>query len=94
MNKIVNRLLAGDKFMIKLHLRRLGSTYIPCGLFAKDLERIKKFQRNRQFRFLKELLDKACFAHDAAYSDSKDLAKGTISDKTLKDKSLWNCYKS
>ena len=74
--------------MIKLHLRRLGSTYIPCGLFAKDLERIKKFQRNRQFRFLKELLDKACFAHDAAYSDSKDLAKGTISDKTLKDKAF------
>ena len=44
MNKIVNRLLAGDKFMIKLHLRRLGSTYIPCGLFAKDLERIKNFK--------------------------------------------------
>ena len=30
-------------------------------------------------------LDKACFVHDAAYSDSKDLAKGTISDKILKD---------
>ena len=25
-----------------------------------------------------------CFAHDAAYSDSKDLAKRTISDKILK----------
>ena len=31
-------------------------------------------------------LDKACFAHDAAYSDSKDLAKRTISDKILKDR--------
>ena len=30
--------------------------------------------------------DKACFAHDAAYSDSKDLAKRTISDKILKDR--------
>ena len=27
---------------------------------------------------------KACFTHDAAYSDSKDLTKRTISDKILK----------
>ena len=31
-------------------------------------------------------LDKACFAHDAAHSDSKDLAKRTIRDKILKDR--------
>ena len=31
-------------------------------------------------------LDKACFAHNAAYCDNKDLAKIAISDKTLKDK--------
>ena len=31
-------------------------------------------------------LDKACFAHDAAYSDGKDLAKRTISRKILKDR--------
>ena len=32
-------------------------------------------------------LDKACFAHDAAYySDGKDLAKRTISEKILKDR--------
>ena len=30
-------------------------------------------------------LDKACFAHDAAYSDSKGLDKKTISDRILKD---------
>ena len=30
-------------------------------------------------------LGKACFAHDTAYSDSKDLAKRTISDKILKN---------
>ena len=28
-------------------------------------------------------LDKVCFAHDAAYSESNDLAKRTISDKIL-----------
>ena len=31
-------------------------------------------------------MDKACFAHDAAYSDSKDLAKRTVTDKILKNK--------
>ena len=30
-------------------------------------------------------LDKACFIHDAVYSDCKDLAKRTVSDKILKD---------
>ena len=31
-------------------------------------------------------MDKGCFVHDAAYSDSKDLAKRTISDKVLKER--------
>ena len=31
-------------------------------------------------------LDEAFFAHDAAYSDSKDFAKRTISGKTFKDR--------
>ena len=34
----------------------------------------------------KNKLDKACFAHDAAYSDSKNLTKRTIADKILRDK--------
>ena len=33
------------------------------------------------------VLDKVSFAHDVAYSDSKDLAERTISDKILKEKS-------
>ena len=35
-------------------------------------------------------MDKACFAHDTAYSDSKGLAKRTQSDKILKDKAFDN----
>ena len=31
-------------------------------------------------------LKKACFAHDVAYSESKGLAKRTISDKVLNDR--------
>ena len=33
-------------------------------------------------------LDKACFTHDATYSDSKDLTKRTAADKILKNKAF------
>ena len=33
-------------------------------------------------------LDKACFTHDAAYSDSKDLTKRTIADKNFKNRAF------
>ena len=33
-------------------------------------------------------LDKACFTHDAAYSDSRDLTKRTVADKILKNKAF------
>ena len=33
-------------------------------------------------------MDKACFAHDAAYSDSKDLTKRTTADTILKNKAF------
>ena len=43
--------------------------------------------KKRLFKtFYKNKLDEACFAHDAAYSDSKDLAERSISDKVLKDR--------
>ena len=82
MNKIVNKiLLAGDKFMPKSHLRQPGITYSACRL--KD----EKFRETSSLKHLyRNELDKACFAHDAAYSDSKDLAKRSISVKILKDR--------
>ena len=33
-------------------------------------------------------MDKACFAHDAAYSDCKDLTKRTVADKILRNKAF------
>ena len=33
-------------------------------------------------------MDKACFAHDATYSDSKDLTIRTVADKILKNKAF------
>ena len=42
---------------------------------------------NTDFIYRNEL-DKACFQHDMAYGKSKDLAKGTQSDKVLRDKAF------
>ena len=36
----------------------------------------------------KNELDKTCFVHDVAYSDSKDLTKRTVADKILKNKAF------
>ena len=44
MDEIVNKsLLAGDKFMPKMHLRQPRFTYSACRPFTKDKERIQKF---------------------------------------------------
>ena len=90
MNATVNKfLLAGDKFMPEMHLRKPGFTYLACGPFTKHTQRIKKFMQTGDTNYIyKNELDKACFAHDATYSDSKDLAKRAQSDKVLKDKSF------
>ena len=88
MNKITNTtLLTGDKFMPELHLKQPGFTYSACGPFTKHRERIQKFRETGNLKHLcRNELDKTCFAHEATYSDSKDLAKRTISDKILKDR--------
>ena len=73
--------------MPELHLKQPGLKYSACGPSTKHRERIQKFRETDDLKHLhRNELDKACFAHDAANSDSKDLVKITISDKTLKDR--------
>ena len=73
--------------MPEFHLKQPGFTYSACGKFTKHRERIKKFRETGNLKHLdRNELDKACFSHDAASSDSKDLAKRNIQDKILKDK--------
>ena len=88
MNKIINKfLLTGDKFMPELHLKQPGFTYSACGPFTKHRERIQKFRETGNLKHLyRNELYKAYFADDAAYSDTKDLVKITISNKILKDR--------
>ena len=45
MNEVVNIfLLAGNKFMSKMHLKQSGFTYSTFGSFTKNKERIQKFK--------------------------------------------------
>ena len=90
MNDIINKfLLAGDKFTPEMHLKQPGFTYSACGSFIKHKQRIQKFMQTGDTNYIyKNESDKACFQHDAAYSDSKDLAKRTAADKVLRDKAF------
>ena len=87
-NNIIKKfLLAGDKFMPEMHLRQPQFVYSACGPFTRHKERIKKFKQTVDTRyFYRNDLDKACFQHDSAYADNKDLINRTKADKTLKDK--------
>ena len=88
MNNIINKfLLAGDKFMPEMHLRQPQFVYSACGPFSRHKERIKEFKRTGDTRDIyRNELDKACFQHDSAYADHKDLINRTKSDKVLRDK--------
>ena len=53
MNEIVNTfLLAGDKFMPKMHLKQPRFTYSACGPFAKNNERSEKFMQTGNADFI------------------------------------------
>ena len=90
MNNTINKLsLAGDKFMPEIYLKQPQFTYSACGPFTKQEQRIQKFKETGDTNYIyKNELDKACFVHDAAYSDSKDLIKRTAADKILKNKAF------
>ena len=70
--------------MPEIHLRQPQFTYSACGPFTKHKQRIQNFKETGDTNYIyRNELDKACFSHDAAYSDSKDLTKGTVADKVL-----------
>ena len=75
--------------MSEMHLRQSGFTYSAFGPFIKKQERIQNFKEavDSQYIYQNEL-DKACFQHDMAYGDFKDLVRRTTSDKILRDKAF------
>ena len=72
-----------------MHLKQSGFTYSARKPFTKNKERIQKFKETGDSRYIyKNELDKACFQHDMAYGDFKDLAKRAASGKFLNDKAF------
>ena len=90
MYDIVNKfLLAGDKYMPEMHLKQSGFIYNACGTFTKNKERTQKFNEKGDPKYIyRNELDKACFQHDMAYGDFKDLTRRTGSDKVLRVKAF------
>ena len=88
MNNVINKfLLAGDTSMPEMHLRQSQFVYSAYETFTRHKERIKKFKQTGDTRYIyRNELDKACFQHDSAYADHKDLINRTKSDKVLRDK--------
>ena len=73
--------------MPEMHLTQPPFTYSACEPFTKHKQKIQKFKETGGTNYIyKNKLDKACFTHDAAYSDSKDLTKRTVADKILGNK--------
>ena len=53
------------------------------------IKKTKKFKETGDRKYLyRNDLDKACFQHDMAYGDFKDLARRTQSDKVLRNKAF------
>ena len=88
MNNIINKfLLAGDKFVPVMHLRQPQFVCCACVPFTRHKERIKKNKQTGDTRYIyRNEIDKACFQHDSAYADHKDLMNRTKPDKVLRDK--------
>ena len=67
-----------------MHLRQPRYTYSTYELFTKNKERIRKFQKTGDSRYIYlDELNNACFQHDMAYGDFKDLLRRAPANKVL-----------
>ena len=75
--------------MPEMHLRQSELTWSVCGPFTKNKERTRNFKEIWDSRYIyQNELDKACFQHDMAYGDCKDLTRRSTSDKKLRGKTF------
>ena len=75
--------------MPKIHLRTTEFTCSACEPPTKTKEKTQKFKETGKSRYIyRNKQDKACFQHDKAYGDFKDVFRKTGSDKLLCDKSF------
>ena len=58
-------------------------------MLVEYLQKQRKKKETGDSRYIyQNELDKACFQHDMAYGDFKDLTRRTASDKILRDKAF------
>ena len=93
MNNIRNKfLLAGYKLKPEMHLRQPGFMCCACRILKKNKnkkEYKQPFKETRDSRYIyRNKLYKACFQHDMAYEDFKDLSRRATSDKRLCNKAV------
>ena len=70
--------------MPEMHLRQPRFTYSACETFTINKERIQTFKETGDSKYIyNNELDKACFQHDMAYGDFKDLIGRTTSDNVF-----------
>ena len=75
--------------MFEMDLSQSAFTLSICGPFTKNKERIQKIKETVDWRYIyQNQLDKICFQHDTAYGDFRDVARRTVSEKTLCDKAF------
>ena len=64
--------------------RQPGFIYSTYESFAQNRERVEKFRKTGNLTYVyQNELDNACFAHDVAYFENKNLTKRSISDKKI-----------
>ena len=61
------------------------NAFNACGPFTKNKEKYKNSKKQEIYHIF---LDKACFQHDMADGDFKNLTKRMASDKILRDKAF------
>ena len=72
-----------------MHLGQPRFKYSTCGPLTKSKERKQKFKGREYSRYILQIeLDKACFQHDMASGNFKDLPRRTASDKVLSNKAF------
>ena len=75
--------------MSQMNLSQLGFTYSACKPFTINKEQIQKSRGTGNQRYIyQNELDIACFQHDMAHEDFKDLPRRTASCKILCDKAF------
>ena len=84
LNKLKKAVKSNEGATLRLSNRNFNKDETPHELLLTTRQNTKL--RNALINIYRNELDKACFQHDSAYADHKDLINRTEADKVLRDK--------